>query len=965
MSINLKSGVLVAAIAAALPPIMAVAQDAAAPASQSDQSQSATSQSQAKLAGKKAVAKKADQMEQLEEVVVTGVRQSLKAALNTKRFADSFVDSINSEDVGKLPDANIAAVLQRVPGVTIQRTRGEGDFISIRGLGPNFVRGEIDGRTLVSGTETTEAIRNGGQDESTGRATNFDVLPAEIVKRVDVYKSPTAAMTEGGIGGVVNIVTQNPLELGNHYFLTANGEYRQLNKTVNPDVSGLASWRNEVNTFGILADVSYSKRDIRQDSMDTYGWGTPTNWAAYPDIDSTGSGTPNLLGSKNLSGPWTANVRQDLDTRERATAQVKAAWKLPDDSQLTANALYSRRTADDSALNSTWGIVPNGFVDVPPGLVPPGKSGTNMLGNCGAAGPPPGGFCTVPGTQANGDSFTSIPVTSNGTDTFSQDNQTDSLTQLGLNYRKDFGAFHLDGDLSYSGGRGALLAQFSNVQLAYVTPIVVTNDGKTLQINVAGNPDLSSAGNYYSRGLNEALRKNDQSEKALALNGQLDLNNVPLSSELEFGVRLAERDVNRKVYGDPNGDQNSFLLNGFSGFHPEGNFGGGQFSFPFNQMFYMTPGQLEAALQTLDPTASASLNSSQFQPNPSFEVAEKTNAFYLQDDLDTKVFGMPLKGNVGVRGVWTDESATGYYQPFTIVYNSADLGALQYTSTGISTKDYKSSYFNLLPILNLELNIRPDLLLRFAAGKSLTRPDFATQLAPSLSIINLGNAQGTGRVAAGGNPDLNAYQSTNLDLGLEWYFAPSSALWAAVYDKQIDSFIAQSSSFNVERFGYTWNTFMAPENQGSAKIYGLEFGYQQVFDNGFGFVLNGTLTRSSAEYTHGTLAGQTIPFDGVSKYSYNAEVFYEKKGFNARLAYGYRSEYVILGQDVFGNTLYNDGYGQLDASVSYALNEHWTFVANAVNLTNAANRIYTIKSFDSVAYQLVGRRVGIGVRLKF
>jgi TonB-dependent receptor len=902
-------------------------------------------------------------------VTVVGIAKSLEAALDTKRNADSFVDAINSEDVGKLPDANIAEVLQRVPGVTIQRTRGEGDFVSIRGLSPSFVRGEVDGRTVVSGTETTELIRNGGQDASTGRSTNFDVLPSEIVQRVEVYKSPTAAMIEGGIGGVVNIVTQNPLELGNHVFASANGEYRELNKAFNPDVSGLASWRNDAKTFGILGSLSYSKREIRQDSSDTYGWGTPTNWAAYPDIDSTGSGTPNLLGSKNLTGPWTAMGRQDQDTRERTTAQVKAAWKLADDSRLTANALYSRRTADDISLVSTWATVPNSFNDpskeLPAGTVLPGP-GTTMLGNCGTAGPPAGSFCTVPGTKANGDSFTSIPVTGSAWDQYSQNNQTDSLTQLGLNYRKDFGAFHFDGDLSYSGAKGSLRSSTAQIALAYVTPYVVTNDGKKLQIKFTGNPDLAPAGNYYSRGLNEGLRNNDQSETALALNGKLDLDNVPLSRQLEFGVRFAERDVTRKVYGDPNGDSHTYLLGGFSGFHPEGNYGGGEFSFPLNQMLFMTPRQLEAALQKLDPTANASLNTSQFQPGPSFEIAEKTNAIYLQDDLETTLFGMPLKGNAGVRGVWANESSTGYFRPFTVVYDDQTGAAkVQYTSTDITSKDYKSSYFNLLPVLNLELDVRDDLLLRFAAGKSVTRPDFATQLAPSLSIINLGNKNQAGRVAAGGNPDLKAYQSTNLDLGLEWYLAPSSALWAAVYHKSIDSFIAQSTSLNVERFGFTWNTFLNPDNQGSAVIHGLELGYQQVFENGFGFVLNGTLAGSSASYTHGTLAGQSIPFDGVSKKSYNAAVFYEKGGFNARLAYGYRSSYVLVGQDVFGNTLYNDGYGQLDASVSYALDDHWTVVANVVNLTNAANRVYTIKSFDSVAYELVGRRIGFGVRAKF
>lgn len=971
MTIVLKPVVLAAAIAAALLSITASAQDAAPTSKTSQSSPAAPSGTADRSVAADGVQdstskKKSDSSQEMGTVTVVGISKSLEAALDTKRNADSFVDAINSEDVGKLPDANIAEVLQRVPGVTIQRTRGEGDFVSIRGLSPNFVRGEVDGRTVVSGTETHEDIRNGGMDASTGRSTNFDVLPSEIVQRVEVYKSPTAAMVEGGIGGVVNIVTQNPLDLGNHVFASANGQYRELNKAFNPDVSGLASWRNDAKTFGILANLTYSKREIRQDSTDTYGWGTPANWAAYPDIDSTGSGTPNLLGTKNLSGPWTFHERQDVDTRERTTGQVKAAWKLADDSRLTANALYSRRTADDTALNSTWSIVPNSYVNIPPELVPSGKSGISMLGDCGAAGAPVGGFCTVPGAVANGDSFTSVPVTGSVTDTVQQYNQTDSLTQLGLNYRKDFGAFHFDGDLSYSRGLGSLYMTGANVTSAFVMPYVVTNDGKKLQLKLAGNPDISSAGNFYSRGLYDSLRKNDQSETALALNGKLDLDNVPLSRQLEFGIRLAERDVSRKQYADTKGNFGAYLLNGFGGFLPEGNFGGGEFSLPFSRQFFMAPSQLQSALLKLDPTATPLTD--QFQPGPSFEIAEKTNAFYIQNDLETELFGMPLKGNAGVRGVWTDESATGYFRPFTVVYNAAGIGQLQYTSTDITSKDYKSSYFNLLPILNLELDVRDDLLVRLAAGKSVTRPDFATQLAPSLSIINLGNnngSQGGGRVAAGGNPGLKAYQATNLDLGVEWYLAPSSALWVAAYHKSIDSFIAQSTSQNVERFGYTWNSFLSPDNQGSAIVHGLELGYQQVLENGFGFVLNGTLAGSSANYTHGTLAGKSIPFDGVSKRSYNAAVFYEKGGFSARLAYGYRSSYVLLGQDVFGNTLYNDGYGQYDASVSYALDDHWTVVANVVNLTNAANRVYTIKSFDSVAYEVVGRRIGFGVRAKF
>src|SRR4051812_39147390 len=151
----------------------------------------------------------------LEEVVVTGIRASLAGALDTKREAAGFVDAINAEDVGKLPDQNVAEALQRVAGVAIQRSRGEGDFVSIRGLGPNFVRGTINNRSLVSSTESRDATRSGGFESSTGRETNFDLLPAEMIASIDVIKSASASQVEGGIGGVVGIKTQRPLALGN------------------------------------------------------------------------------------------------------------------------------------------------------------------------------------------------------------------------------------------------------------------------------------------------------------------------------------------------------------------------------------------------------------------------------------------------------------------------------------------------------------------------------------------------------------------------------------------------------------------------------------------------------------------------------------------------------------------------------------------------------------------------------
>jgi TonB-dependent receptor len=285
--------------------------------------------------------------QELEEVVVTGIRASLDRALDTKRAAAGFVDAINAEDVGKLPDQNVAEALQRVTGVSIQRSRGEGDFVSIRGLGPNFVRGTVNNRTLVSATESRDATRSGGFESSTGRETNFDVLPAEMIASIEVLKSSSASQVEGGIGGVVDIKTQRPLTLGTSATGSAKGTYRDFNDKFDPSASGLASWANASKTFGVLGAVAYSKRSIREDDADSFGYSIPDH-----AIDTDGNGTGDRA---DLSFPFSFNPRSFEEERKRLTLQGTLQWELPDQSSLVVDTLYSDRDVSNTGLLSFLG----------------------------------------------------------------------------------------------------------------------------------------------------------------------------------------------------------------------------------------------------------------------------------------------------------------------------------------------------------------------------------------------------------------------------------------------------------------------------------------------------------------------------------------------------------------------------------------------------------------------------------
>jgi iron complex outermembrane recepter protein len=870
----------------------------------------------------------------LEEIVVTGIRASLDRALNTKREAAGFVDAIDAEDVGKLPDQNVAEALQRMTGVAIQRSRGEGDFVSIRGLGPNFVRGSINGRTLVSSTESRDATRSGGEESSTGRETNFDLLPAEIIASIEVTKSASASQVEGGIGGVIDVKTQRPLALGSTTVGTAMGTYRDFNKVFDPSVSGLTSWTNADKSFGILGAVAYSERTIREDDPDSFGYAT-----FGPAVDNQGTGTGNLTG---LSFPFSFNPQSFNETRKRLTLQGTAQWVLPDESELTVDTLYSQRHLHSKAFVAVVGTC-CGFLGA-----------FSDVAN-------PDGSIRVPGIQVQGNTAVGFPVDSQLNDNTDQQQVNDQLYSIGVNFTKHFSGWKLGVDLAYSRSTGDLDFRRVSLNTNGLVPFLVSERNDQLQLALQpGGPDLSDPANYHTNNVDVVDRSNRDHEFDAALDLQRQLENKDVISAVSFGIRYSSRNINRqdRTTFNVNTDQFSasgLPANGIQTF--SGNFANGNSVFPFGSLLFGDFAAQTAYIASQDPSATFA---SQFSAPQSYIINETTKAGYLQLDIDRLIASIPVKGNAGVRFVRTNTTTTGFFQPFRIDNdpNNNNLGTIVILDPNIATTDIGNSYSNVLPSLNLSAELVHDLYLRFAAGRTVTRPTFE-EMAPGLSSINP-----TQRFANSGNPKLQAYEANNYDLGLEWYISRGSALYASVFRKDIDKFIGVATSFNTVAFGVNFNSLSQPENQGKAHITGEEIGAQQSFDIGLGYILNATFIDSNAHFTEGSNAGKDIPFEGVSKRTFNATVFYEKSGFNTRLAYSKRSEYVLLPSDVFGNQLITAPYGQLDGSISYALGTHLTFFGNAINITGAAERIYSDITIQPVSWSYVGRRYELGVKGK-
>ncbi len=899
------------------------------------------------------------QEEVLEEVVVKGIRKSVQEALTAKQENTNFVDAISAEDVGKLPDSNIAEALQRVTGVAIQRNRGEGDFVSIRGLGPNFVRSSLNGRTLLSATESRHATRSGGVDSSTGREINFDVLPSEIISSLEVVKSPSAEHVEGGLGGVVDIHTQRPLDLGNKVVGSVKGAYRVFNEDAEPAVSGLFSWVSEDKSFGWLGSVSYSKRYIREDNNDSYGY-----WPfdAAGSIDSNGDGSGDLTG---VILPFSTNPAVYQEDRERLTLQSTLQWESGNGHELTADLLYSERNIENLGALAEAGTCCLSF----------GFDGFYF--GSGAAGVTnPDGSLQASGIAVN-DNNTATAYTMSSQVISATDEQDidDELLSLGLNYGfvlSDWADFNVD--VSYSEAEGKLNFQRTSMQTTGAVPFELQIGGDQLNLKrLAGGPDLSDVSSYTTRNADAVDRYNDDSELAIGLD-------AVFASRLKAGIRYRDRtkDVHDRTTFNVNTD--SFSAAGVTETFSVGNFVDGDTPFPFGEIAFSDVASLKAHIIANNPGASFD---SVYVPSDSYDTDERTLAGYIQLDLEGEVGSIPYAGNVGVRIVRTDTDITGFFKPFRIDNDedTGNLGKTVFLSEDISEETISSDYINVLPSLNLRFELQDDLFLRFAANKSVTRPTFK-QLSPGLGIANP-----TNRFATAGNPGLVAYEAVNYDLGIEWYFADSSAVYIGAFWKTIDEFIGGSTTVDpnhgnpeadgdgdgvpdglgssVEFFGVGFASVTQPLNQGEAEIIGLEAGYQQAFDNGFGYILNATVIDSSAEFTSGAKEGEKIPFTGVSDYSYNLTGYYENHGFQARLAYSFRSEFVTLPSDVFGNTLYVDDYGQLDASISYLFNDNITIFVNGLNLTDEYANIYSDSPDRPVSLSYVGTRIEFGVRGSF
>ena len=941
------------------------------------------------------------------EIIVTGQRASIANALSIKRNANQIVDSISADDIGKLPDRSVTETLQRITGVTIDHfiSRQDPDHFSVEGSGVNirgltFVRSELNGRDAFSA--------NGG------RVLSFEDVPPELLAGVDVYKNPSADLIEGGIGGLVNLRTRLPFDSkGQVISVSTSGTLGDLRNQLEPSFSALYSnrWNTPIGEIGVIADVAYSISATRTDGVQVEPY--------YPRTD--------LVPGQTVYIPKGIDWRRLDFTRKRFGAYGALQWKPADNLEVTATFFQSRykfHWAEHAifAQDNAYNIVPAAGTQFQFD-----KNGVFQQGTETDPNPADGGGMPFSDDvrSADQDSVTTdisghvswhpierLHVSADLQHVHATNKSFDSTVATGINLPSE--TVDLSKGVPSVSVDPSFIANSSNYYWAFTMDEKQHNVGNEWAYRVDLDYDLDTGGILKSFKFGGRMTNTHQNNQATPYNWQAVSQTWQVPGTIPTLAYLSQYPLASETFNFGN------------------NFYHGGANVPLAVVFPATsqatdyPGSY-IALHNITTELCEKINSSgcpgpfvpaEFTDANRNVLHEKSYALYGVLNFDFDNLGLPLSGNVGLRYVHTDLSADGFIvQPNPI--SGAPAGGPVFNGQSIAISA-KNKYHFFLPSLNLLYKITPRLQARFAVARAMTRPDYTQLQAYTPLSASYDTTTGTYNFnsTASGNPNLKPITSNQVDAALEWYFGKASSLTATVFYKHLNDIIRNVTEPYV--FDGVTYPLTAPYNVGTANIKGFEIGYNQAFTflpgllSGFGITSNFTyvdsktkvnasgLQSGSASFvsingvdTNGAIFGN-LPLEGLSKYSYNLTGYYEKGILSVRLAYNWRSKYLLAtnvngtqgsdgspitagGVQCGGNTAadhcvlwglptYNAAYGQLDGSIFFKfMHDKVSFGIEAQNLTNAQNRVLMKQSIGLMgrAWFVSDRRYTASMRLTF
>ncbi|WP_420145720.1 TonB-dependent receptor [Sphingobium sp.] len=901
------------------------------------------------------------------EIVVTGIRASLSSSAQTKRNAEQIVDSISAVEVGKFPDANIAESLQRITGVAIDRSGGEGQFITVRGLGPEFNTVLVNGRVMAT--------------DNAGREFSFDVLSSNMIQRTDIFKSSVSELQEGGIGATVNIVTARPLEGRDGFHATAQigGIYDTLREKASPDMAANLSYANPEKTFGIVLAGSYTKRRNQIDTIAVDGWIN-----GRPDIVSMIGGVPTLLTGSDPRYPVEGNVNmpQSLyyqraqESRERINLSGTLQYKPADNLEITIDGIYSKfnvsgvtrkmdnfmaapyfePTFDENGTATSLTMIGRDFINQNPQFL--ADYGDRLVNN---------------GVNAKIDHVYNL--TNRKSDSYQIGGNVkwqpaDNIelrfdaSMTGANRKSPNKYLVIGGLLPYSydfqldGGGGIPTVSFDNA---------IINDPNAMRLHYMG------IDNNRSRDRGSEFH----------FDTKWDIDDSVLKS-VQIGLSYTQR---RKINRSFNNSDSSCTYCGYQIPIPNGLLSAYDWSDLLGGGRNIPPTAFEfdadAFLDYLNDPATLAIPSNGRTPEEQAAFAQQMLAldggpFGVREQLRGTVnvrerltagyismqFGGPRwTGNVGMRVVKTDVLSSGFNTPVTSIANTPGDDTLQYTYGPATAVSVSNSYVNALPSANVKYNLTDDLIVRAAYSETITRP--------TLTDLGVNNDFG-GRISvpqsSGGNPSLRPFRSTNYDASIEWYISRVSYVSVGGFYKDLSDFL-ELQTLPVERFGRIFQDTRTRNGQ-SGKIKGVEVGGQYSFDalggfaSGFGVTGNYTYVSSSAKRDQ-ALNDYPCGYNGLSPHSANGSVFFENYGLSARVSYNWRSDYLRNCRDSQSRPRNRSSYGQWDFNISYDLTPNFQVYLQGVNVTNEKVNEWSAVKDRFLLLQDTGARYNFGVRAKF
>lgn len=919
-----------------------------------------------------------------EVIEIRGIRASSAENLSIKRLSNAVVDAITAEDIGKFPDKNVADSLQRVPGVVIQRNGGEGSTVSIRGLSPNLTFTQLNGNFIAASSGNPS------------RSFSYELLPSNLVGKVELFKSSEARLDEGGIGGTVLVHSRKPLDMEkNSGAVNLEYTYADVTDKWEPQFSGIYSWKNDDEDLGLL--LAYTQQDRTNRSQ-----------TSRVNIINQNFRYTERRNGQEVEGGAQGFARQSFvqevleEDRERTGIQITGQWRPTDNLEVGFN--YFQFTLGlDSILHQLeypeWHDTNNYWTDI---TVDADAEYVTGIDYSRAVS---GQALDTQIPRLNGE----YVVEESTSDTFDF-----FLEYEGDDYNLRFVAGHTEAEggptqkyraAYYSGGTADYWGwRFEDKNLiTNIDPEMFNR----LQAGEGGQADVGATDSSFVGGTQE------EDYAQIDFDWFVDWNIV---ETLRFGMKYRKgsifRDTRNTFYlakdfdvaageARPGGitldDDYSRnggipILTNVLADQPLGNLGGSINTnlFPAVDWFKYQQ-ELENNFQRY----------TRFEPDFRYEVEEEIVVAYVQADYKWQ----DLRGNFGVRFIDTKNTNTAsdrlVFALDRVNLNGEDVAQANGIVRDIVVNPKENDYDHVLPSFNIAWDINDDWVLRGAAAKVISRPNYA-ELGQFQTLIYRSSEweadssdrpdfdperDREGWTGSGGNASLEPLESTQFDLSLEYYYGEGSGVSFALFLKDIDNFVVpfvldvnssvpERSFTLVESGGGTVSVggdivarnFNTSANGTDAESKGLEFSFQHFFDNGFGVTGNFTrnITSSANVEADGSVVGES-QLTGSSRYQGNFSVFYEDELFSVRASYNQRGPTIGGLAEDWDINRYSDTYEQIDVNASYNINEDITLTASVINLTKSEDYVHlgndTKTRFLTNSYS--GRRVFAGINYRF